>query len=686
MHPILIIVFATLLAAVIGGLGNSALGNTVVKTITTGALFVSCALSWPIFLGFLGGSAEAGVVPVLQWVHSGDMAFDWALRVDTLTAVMLVVITSVSALVHLYSWGYMEEDPDQPRFFAYLSLFTFAMLMLVTADNLVQMFFGWEGVGLASYLLIGFWFRKPSANAAAIKAFVVNRVGDLGFMLGIFGTYLVFGTVSISEILAAAPGMAGSTIGFLGYRVDTMDVLCILLFIGAMGKSAQLGLHTWLPDAMEGPTPVSALIHAATMVTAGVFMVCRLSPMFEAAPIALMFVTFIGAATCLFAATVGTTQWDIKRVIAYSTCSQLGYMFFAAGVGAYNAAMFHLFTHAFFKALLFLGAGSVIHAMHHEQDMRYYGGLRKRIPLTFWAMMAGTLAITGVGIYWLHAGFAGFHSKDAILEASWARGTEMAHFAFWLGAFAALLTSFYSWRLIFLTFFGKPRWAQSEHIQHAVHHGHDEPHEANPPAQEDSGHDVRHHVPDPAHGDGTAGYQPHESPLSMLIPLGVLALGAVAAGFVFQDAFLNQAGFWNGSIFYNENLMHAMHAVPLWVKLTATIVMLVGLAIAWLGYIRDTGMPERAARQLGPIYSFLFNKWYFDELYNLVFVRGAFWFGRVFWKVIDKGIIDRFGPDGAAWSVARGTEGNARVQSGYLTTYALWMLVGVVGAITWVLL
>ncbi|TCJ37474.1 NADH-quinone oxidoreductase subunit L [Parafrankia sp. BMG5.11] len=687
MHPILIIVFAPLLAALVGGLGNRALGNTVVKSLTTGALFLSCALSWPIFLAFLNGSAEASVVPVLQWVRSGDLAFDWALRVDTLTAVMLVVITTVSALVHLYSWGYMDEDPDQPRFFAYLSLFTFAMLMLVTADNLVQMFFGWEGVGLASYLLIGFWFRKPSANAAAIKAFVVNRVGDLGFMLGIFGTYLVFGTVSIPEILAAAPGMAGSTIGFLGYRVDTMDVLCILLFIGAMGKSAQLGLHTWLPDAMEGPTPVSALIHAATMVTAGVFMVCRLSPMFETAPIALMFVTFIGAATCLFAATVGTTQWDIKRVIAYSTCSQLGYMFFAAGVGAYNAAMFHLFTHAFFKALLFLGAGSVIHAMHHEQDMRYYGGLRKSIPLTFWAMMAGTLAITGVGIYWLHAGFAGFHSKDAILEAAWGRGTEMAHFAFWLGAVAALLTSFYSWRLMFLTFFGKPRWAASDHIQHAVHdaHGHADSERGNPPAQEDSGHDVAHHVPDPDHGYGTAGYHPHESPLTMLIPLAVLSVGAVVAGFMFNPQFLDSEAFWGGSIFYNENLMHALHAVPLWVKLTATIVMLIGLAVAWLGYIRDTGMPERAAKQLGPVYRFFFNKWYFDELYHFLFVRPAFWFGRRFWRTGDQGIIDRFGPNGAARVVALGSVGNTRVQSGYLTTYALWMLVGVVGAITWVL-
>ncbi len=680
MNPILVIVFAPLVAAIVGGLGNRALGNTIVKSITTGGLFLSCALSWPIFLGSLGGSMDATVVPVMQWVQSGTLSFDWALRVDTLTAVMLVVITTVSALVHLYSWGYMEEDPDQPRFFAYLSLFTFAMLMLVTADNLVQMFFGWEGVGLASYLLIGFWFRKPSANAAAIKAFVVNRVGDLGFMLGIFGTYLVFQTTSIPEILEAAPGMSGATIGFLGYRVQTMDLLCILLFIGAMGKSAQLGLHTWLPDAMEGPTPVSALIHAATMVTAGVFMVCRLSPMFETAPVALGMVTIVGAMTCIFAATVGTTQWDIKRVIAYSTCSQLGYMFFAAGVGAYGAAMFHLFTHAFFKALLFLGAGSVIHAMHHEQDMRYYGGLRKEIPLTFWAMMAGTLAITGVGIYWLHAGFAGFHSKDAILEAAFARGTESGSFAFFVGAFAALLTSFYSWRLIFLTFFGKPRWAASEHIQHAVHgdrHDH--------PSDEHAGHDVAHHVPSPDHSDGTAGYHPHESPVSMLIPLGVLTLGAVFAGWVFSHAFLDSGEFWGGSIYYNEGLMHAMHGVPLWVKLTATVVMLLGLFAAWLAYIKDTSLPARAAEQLGPVYRFFLNKWYFDELYNAVFVKPAFWLGRQFWQKGDVGIIDRFGPNGAAWVVAQGAVGAKRFQSGYVTSYALIMLLGLVAAITWVL-
>jgi NADH-quinone oxidoreductase subunit L len=677
------IVFGPLLAAIIAGLGNRAIGNVPAKLLTTGALFASCLMSWPIFLGFLSGSEMETVVPVLDWVRSGAMTFDWALRVDTLTAVMLVVITTVSALVHLYSWGYMDEDPDQPRFFAYLSLFTFAMLMLVTADNLVQMFFGWEGVGLASYLLIGFWFKKPSANAAAIKAFVVNRVGDLGFMLGIFGTFLVFQTTSIPAILDAAPAMQGvSHITFLGMRLDTMTILCLLLFIGAMGKSAQLGLHTWLPDAMEGPTPVSALIHAATMVTAGVFMVCRLSPMFEAAPIALGVVTFVGAATCLFAATVGTTQWDIKRVIAYSTCSQLGYMFFAAGVGAYGAAMFHLFTHAFFKALLFLGAGSVIHAMHHEQDMRFYGALRKEIPITFWAMMAGTLAITGVGVYHLGLGFAGFFSKDAIIEVAYASGTEVGRFAFWVGVFAALLTSFYSWRLMFLTFWGKPRWAQSEHIQHAVHdaHGHgDHGHGHDDHAHADHVHDGH------GHGDGTAGYHPHESPWVMLTPLVVLSIGAVAAGYVFKTAFLDSAAFWNGSIAYNEHLMHAMHEVPMLVKYAAFIVMVLGLLTAWYGYIRNTRFPGMVAEQLGPIYRFVYRKWMFDELYHYIFVIPAFWLGRVFWNKVDVGVIDRFGPDGAAWVVEKGAVVAKKVQSGYLYSYALVMLLGLVAAISWVI-
>ena len=673
------IVFLPLLAAIIAGLGQRVIGNVPSKILTTGALFISCALSWPIFLSFVTGSGEASVTPVLHWVSSGALQFNWELRVDALTAVMLVVITTVSALVHLYSWGYMEEDPDQPRFFAYLSLFTFAMLMLVTANNLVQMFFGWEGVGLASYLLIGFWYKKPSANAAAIKAFVVNRVGDLGFMLGIFGTFLVFGTVSIPEILAAAPGMAGSTISFMGTRLDTMTILCLLLFIGAMGKSAQLGLHTWLPDAMEGPTPVSALIHAATMVTAGVFMVCRLSPMFETSDVAQGVVMFVGAATCFFAATVATTQWDIKRVIAYSTCSQLGYMFFAAGAGAYGAAMFHLFTHAFFKALLFLGAGSVIHAMHHEQDMRYYGNLRKSIPITYWAMMLGTLAITGVGIAGV-AGFAGFYSKDGILEAAFASGGGGV-VAFWVGIFVAFLTSFYSWRLVFLTFYGKPRWEQSEHIQHAVHGDH---HDA--PSEEDAGHDhapAHHHD---AHGDGTAGYHPHESPLSMLIPLVVLSIGAVFAGIAFHHQFIypeEGLAFWKGSLAFDEHLMHAAHEVPWWVKWMPFTVMAIGLFLAWNSYIRNTSLPARFVAQFKLLHQFLYNKWYFDELYNILFVKPAFAIGRFFWKRGDEGTIDRFGPDGAAALVAGGTRLAVRLQSGYVYGYAFVMLLGLVGLASW---
>lgn len=668
MSSIAIIVFVPLLAALIAGLGQRFIGAAAAKGITTAGLFLSAALSWPIFLSFVGGSAEPYVVPVLQWVQSGDLTFDWELRVDSLTAVMLVVITTVSALVHLYSWGYMEEDPDQPRFFAYLSLFTFAMLMLVTANNLVQMFFGWEGVGLASYLLIGFWYKKPSANAAAIKAFVVNRVGDLGFMLGIFGVYLVFGTVNIPDILAMAPDKVGSSIGFLGLRVDVMSLLCLLLFIGAMGKSAQLGLHTWLPDAMEGPTPVSALIHAATMVTAGVFMVCRLSPLFETSQFALNVVTIVGASTAIFAATVGLVQTDIKRVIAYSTCSQLGYMFFAAGMGAYGAAMFHLFTHAFFKALLFLGAGSVIHAMHHEQDMRYYGALRKHIPLTFWAMMAGTLAITGVGIVGL-GGFAGFYSKDAIIEVAFA-GSNPGNFglyAFAIGVLAALLTSFYSWRLMFLTFFGKARWIGSEHIQHSLHK-----------------------TPEQAGDDTTGGYHPHESPLTMLIPLGVLAFGAVFAGFLFHNPFVEgdagAAAFWaKSTLAFNEHLMHAIHEVPLWVKLSSTTAMLTGLFIAYMMYIRSDDAPAKLAATFRPLYNFFLNKWYFDELYDVLFVRPAFWFGRLFWQQGDIGVIDRFGPNGAAAAVALGSRVAVRLQSGYIYSYALVMLLGLVALISWMM-
>ncbi|MES2001849.1 MAG: NADH-quinone oxidoreductase subunit L [Pseudomonadota bacterium] len=675
MHPLTLIVFLPLIAAIVAGLGGRWIGNTAAKILTTGALFIGALLSWPIFFQFIAGDAQPIVVPVAEWIRSGSLNVGWALRLDALTAVMLVVVTSVSSLVHLYSWGYMAEDPGQPRFFAYLSLFSFAMLMLVTADNLVQMFFGWEGVGLASYLLIGFWYHKPSANAAALKAFLVNRVGDFGFSLGIFGTFLVFGTVSIPAILAAVPGMAGSTIGFAGMRVDTMTLLTLLLFVGAMGKSAQLGLHTWLPDAMEGPTPVSALIHAATMVTAGVFMVCRLSPMFEASATTSAVVTYVGAATAVFAGSVATAQTDIKRVIAYSTCSHLGFMFFAAGVGAYGAAMFHLFTHAFFKALLFLGAGSVIHAMRHEQDMRFYGNLRKSIPITFWVMVIGTLAITGVGLGPI--GFAGYWSKDAILEAAWASGSVSGGIAFFLGLTAALLTSFYSWRLIFLTFFGEARWAASEHVQHALHGDH-------------------HDHPDEEHGDsshehavaatGGGGYRPHESPLTMLVPLGLLAVGAMFSGQFFHGVFVDAGtapGFWNGSLSFSDHLAHAAHEAPMWVKLAPLAVMLIGLAIAYNNYMRRPGAAGEFVRMFPVVHRFLLNKWYFDELYDFLFVRPALWLGRQLWHRGDEGTIDRFGPHGAAVAVAAGNRIAARVQSGYVYSYALVMLLGLIGAASW---
>jgi len=663
MSPIIfqLIVFLPLAAFLVAGIGNRAIGNRVAKLVTTGALFVSAVLSWGVFVQLMGGAPAHDVV-IARWFESGDLVVDWALKIDMLTGVMLVVITSVSALVHLYSWGYMAEDPDQPRFFAYLSLFTFAMLMLVTADNLVQMFFGWEGVGLASYLLIGFWYRKPSAWNAAIKAFVVNRVGDFGFMLGIFGLFLLFGTVDIDTILAGVPAAQGATFTFLGMQVDAVTTLALLLFVGAMGKSAQVPLHTWLPDAMEGPTPVSALIHAATMVTAGVFLVCRMSPLFEASVTAATVVTYVGVLTALFAATVATTQHDIKRVIAYSTCSQLGFMFFAAGVGAYGAAMFHLFTHAFFKALLFLGAGSVIHAMHHEQDMRFYGGLRKAIPLTFAAMLVGTVAITGVNYT------SGYFSKDAVLFAAWERGTEAARVAFFVGLFASLLTSFYSWRLIFKTFFGAPRWDGSEHIAHAVHHG--------------ESHGGRHAAP----ADGTGGYHPHESPMVMLVPLALLSAGALFAGAIFNDRFVGgESAFWAGTLVHDAAFYEALHQVPGLVYWAPILAMLLGLLIAWAVYIRSPAVAEGFKAQWRHLHAFLYNKWYFDELYRAVFVAPALWLGRLFWKRGDQGTIDRLGPDGAAATVSGGAVLARRFQSGLVYSYALVMLVGVAAFMTWLM-
>ena len=635
------IVLLPLAGALIAGLFGRIIGDRPSEVITTAFLFIAAALSWVVFVQVAFGH-ETHAVTLMRWITSGELDTSWALKIDTLTAVMLVVVTTVSSLVHLYSIGYMHEDDSRSRFFAYLSLFTFAMLMLVTSDNLVQMFFGWEGVGLASYLLIGFWYKKPSANAAAIKAFVVNRVGDFGFALGIFGLFYVFRTVSLDAIFAAAPGVVGKTFIFAGHEVDILTTLSLLLFMGAMGKSAQFLLHTWLPDAMEGPTPVSALIHAATMVTAGVFMVARLSPIFELAPNALAVVTLIGAVTAFFAATVGLVQNDIKRVVAYSTCSQLGYMFVACGVGAYGAGIFHLFTHAFFKALLFLGSGSVIHAMHHEQDMRLMGGLRKKIPLTFAAMIIGTLAITGVGIPHL-TGFAGFYSKDAIIEAAYAAGTPN-NYAFWLLVIGALMTSFYSWRLIFMTFYGETR-ADHHTFEHA-----------------------------------------HESPMTMLVPLAVLSLGAVVAGAAFAGYFIGheEQEFWGAALFRSDtnHILHEMHEGPEWVSYSSFVAMLIGFAIAWVYYIGAPWLPAATARAFKPLYLFLLNKWYFDELYDAIFVRPAFWIGRFLWKGGDGAVIDG-AIDGTAAGVGRVTARVVRLQTGYLYHYAFAMLVGVAALMTW---
>jgi NADH-quinone oxidoreductase subunit L len=613
----------------------AAAGSRAAELITTGLLLVAAALSWFVFVdvGFMHHDARIALFP---WIVSGDLQVSWSLRVDTLTAVMLVVVNTVSSLVHLYSIGYMDEDPNRPRFFAYLSLFTFAMLMLVTADNLVQMFFGWEGVGLMSYLLIGFWYQKPSANAAAIKAFVVNRVGDFGFLLGIFSVFMLIGSVDFETIFAGAPGLSGKTIDFFGWHADALTLTCLLLFMGAMGKSAQFLLHTWLPDAMEGPTPVSALIHAATMVTAGVFMVARLSPLFELAPDAQAVVMFFGATTALFAATIGLVQNDIKRIVAYSTCSQLGYMFVAMGAGAYSVGIFHLFTHAFFKALLFLGSGSVIYAMHHEQDIRHMGGLWRKIPFTFFVMCIGTLSLTGFPL------FAGYFSKDAIIEAAYASHNPMAFYGFLMTVAAAGLTAFYSWRLIFKTFFGEPH--DQEHYEAA-----------------------------------------HEAPLTMLIPIGILAAGSILAGFPVKELFAGPGveEFFRESLKMNPHIIEAMENIPESVKLLPFVMMVIGAVVSYVFYIRRPYIPVELARQHQMLYQFLLNKWYFDELYDLIFVRPAKWIGRFLWKVGDGKIIDGFGPDGVSAGVLDVTRNVVKLQTGYLYHYAFAMLIGVAGLITW---
>ncbi|ANB35342.1 NADH-quinone oxidoreductase subunit L [Rhodovulum sulfidophilum] len=673
-----IILFAPLIGALLCGFGYRMFGEKAAMWITTAMVFLSMLFSWVVFTGFDG---EMRQVEIFRWIDSGSLVADWSIRIDRLTAIMLIVVTTVSAFVHLYSFGYMAHDPEwregesyKPRFFAYLSFFTFTMLALVTADNLVQLFFGWEGVGVASYLLIGFYYRKPSANAAAIKAFVVNRVGDFGFLLAMASLFFLLDSVSFDDIFDKAPELATTQLSFLSGSWSAANVVGVLLFIGAMGKSAQLFLHTWLPDAMEGPTPVSALIHAATMVTAGVFLVCRMSPVLEFAPDAKAMIVFIGALTAFFAATIGLVQNDIKRVIAYSTCSQLGYMFVAAGVGVYSAAMFHLLTHAFFKALLFLGAGSVIHAMHHEQDMRNYGGLRTKIPYTFGAMMIGTLAITGVGIPLTHIGFAGFLSKDAIIESAWGGG---ANLAFWMLVIAAAFTSFYSWRLIFLTFFGKAR------------------------------------------GDKHAHEHAHESPWTMLVPLGVLSVGAVLAGMLWYGDFFGDhdkvnrfygvpshevaaaAGEHGGTAaegaaalpgqgaIYTAPDNHAMenaHEAPKWVKASPFLAMLGGFAVAWLFYISSPELPARTARAARPLYLFLLNKWYFDELYDAIIVQPARNIGRALWKGGDGGIIDG-GINGVAMGIVPFfTRLAGRLQSGYVYHYAFAMVIGIAVLVTWMAL
>ncbi|WP_299358501.1 NADH-quinone oxidoreductase subunit L [uncultured Paracoccus sp.] len=722
-----IILFSPMVAALIAGFGWRVISERGAEILTTGVLFLACVLSWIVFLTFDGTVRH---IPVMDWIVTEGFAAEWSIRIDRLTAIMLIVVTTVSALVHLYSVGYMAHDDNwtedehyRARFFAYLSFFTFTMLMLVTADNLLQMFFGWEGVGLASYLLIGFYYKKPSANAAAMKAFIVNRVGDFGFLLGIFALFWLTGTIRFDEIFAQVPQIATTEVPFLWTTWNAANLVGVLLFIGAMGKSAQLGLHTWLPDAMEGPTPVSALIHAATMVTAGVFLVCRMSPLYEFAPDARSFIVFIGAATAFYAATVGLVQNDIKRVIAYSTCSQLGYMFVAAGVGVYSVAMFHLLTHAFFKAMLFLGAGSVIHAMHHEQDLRNYGGLRHKLPLTFWAMLIGTLAITGVGIPLTTIGFAGFLSKDAIIESAFA--SERAY-AFWLLVIAAMFTSFYSWRLMFLTFWGAPRpqkvWdpevKEEEEVQTAE-------------AAQDHGQ---------GHHDGLHAYEhAHESPRTMTIPLGVLAIGSIFAGMVwYQDFFGDRveqffhmpaaahgeaathgedtaapaeaaadhgtapvasegddhgaaaavAAPVGGAIYMHPDnqVLHDAHYVPAWVRMSPFIAMVIGFAVAWLMYIRQPALPARIARTQAPLHRFLLNKWYFDELYDAVFVRSARWLGRALWHGGDGRTIDGAINGLAMGLIPRVTRFAGRVQSGYLFHYAFGMVLGLLALLVWVMM
>lgn len=689
----LLAVFLPLLAFLIAGLFGKKLGHTGCQVVTCGAVIIAALSSIILFFEVAMGG-QGYVTALAPWIVSGDFVVQWALRIDTLSVVMMCVINIVSACVHVYSVGYMSHDAARGRFMAYLSLFTFAMLMLVTADNLLQLFFGWEGVGLASYLLIGFWNHKHSANAAAQKAFVVNRVGDFGFALGIMAIFVIFGSIDFDYIFQQAPLEAETYFTFLGYEVHALTLIGLLLFVGAIGKSAQLGLHTWLPDAMEGPTPVSALIHAATMVTAGVFLVSRMSPLYEFAPDALMVVTIVGATTAFVAATIGLTQFDIKRVIAYSTMSQLGYMFFALGVSAYGAAMFHLMTHAFFKALLFLGAGSVIHAMSDEQDMRKMGGVYKLIPMTYVLMWIGSLALAGI------PPFAGYFSKDIVLESAWADHTAFGHYAYWMGIAAALMTAFYSFRLIFMTFHGKPRASEK----------------------------VMSHV--------------HESPAVMLGPLVILALGALFAGGLFYQSFVGSAShhgsghaeavveklheeaeeiehevakvipenhdeashgeedeahdgehdvvwakeaFWDGALFVlpANDTVEAGHSVPFWVKKLPLLMGIIGILFAYVCYIRKPELPGKIKATFSWLHALFFRKWFFDELYTIVFVKNAKRLGIVFWQVVDQNIIDKLGPNGSAKASKVVAGIFSRFQSGFVYQYAFMMILAVIAILSW---
>ena len=623
----LAIIFLPLIASIISGFFGRFIGDRNSEIVTSLLVSISALFSIYVFYQVMVDGFQENIV-IATWINSGELNVNWSMNIDPLSAVMLVVVTSVSALVHIYSIGYMSHDPHKPRFMAYLSLFTFAMLMLVTSDNFIQLFFGWEGVGLCSYFLIGFWFKKESANAAAIKAFVVNRVGDFGFALGIFLVFYLFGTVNYSEVFEQIPTITEKNLNFLGFDINAIDLICLLLFIGAMGKSAQILLHTWLPDAMEGPTPVSALIHAATMVTAGVFLVVRCSPIYEYSELALNLITIVGMTTALFAASVAIVQTDIKKIIAYSTCSQLGYMFFATGVGAYNIAMFHLFTHAFFKALLFLGSGSVIHAFKDEQDINEMGGVWKHLPYTYAMMIIGTLALTGFPF------LSGFYSKDAIIEFAYLRDNTVGYYAAGIGIFTAFLTSIYSWRLIFKTFHG----------------------EYNNKKMKIS--------------------ETHESPLVMLIPLVLLSIGAIFAGMLFKDLFVGNGidSFWKNSVFFLEPL--SSEHPPIWFLLLTPILVTLSIPISYYLFVKNKDIVDGIVRVNQPLYKFLKNKWYFDELYELLFIKSSKKIGSFLWKFCDVKIIDGFGPDGISSLIKRFSQKANKFQSGFIYQYAFVMLLG----------